>query len=198
VRAAAAVPLLALLAGPGLGGCAGDSTTVTIVTPACSQGDEGAAGNGVVLMAQSVPSAAWVPCLRTALPLGWTFHHLDARTGVSRFWLDSDRDGDQAIEVRLEQTCDTAGATEIPSDRDEMDRLERVTMTTPHFEGERYYVFDGGCITFVFRLGGESRGEPLALVTQAVGAVSREDLIAQVREETDGRLSLYPAGEADG
>jgi hypothetical protein len=197
VRATLHRPLLALLAALGLAGCAGDSTTATIVTPVCSQGDEGAAGNGVVLMAQSVPSASWVPCLRTSLPLGWDFDHLDARTGVSRFWLNSDRDGQKAIEVRLEPACDTSGATEIPSDRDEMDRLERVTMTTPRFEGERYYAFDGGCITFVFRLDGESRSEPLALVTQAVGTVSRADLSAQVREETGGRLELDPP-EGDG
>ena len=54
-------------------------------------------------MAQSVPTATWVPCIRTALPLGWNFHHLDARNGVARFWLDSDRDGQQAVEVRLDR-----------------------------------------------------------------------------------------------
>ena len=79
-----------------------------------------------------------------------------------------------------------------------MDRFERVRLTTPSFEGERYYVFDGGCLTVVFPLTGESRGEPLALATQAVGVVSREDLVAQVHEESDGRLSLDPAAEGDG
>jgi hypothetical protein len=139
-----------------------------------------------------------VPCLRTALPLGWGFHHLDARNDVAVFSLDSDRDGREAIKVRLEKSCDTSGSTEIPSDREGMQRLERVTRTTPHFEGERYYVFDGGCITFAFELDGESRGEPLALATQAVGAVSRTDLLRQVRDESDGRLSLDPAGDGNG
>jgi hypothetical protein len=187
VRCAAALPLVAVL----LAGCASD-TTATVALPTCDDSGDGAAANGVLLMAQSVPGAGWVPCLRTTLPLGWDFHHLDARNGVARFWLNSDRDGQRAIEVRLEPSCDTSGTTEIPSDRDEMDRMERVTMTTPRFEGERFYVFEGGCITFVFRLGGESRGEPLALATQAVGAVSRADLIAQVRKESDGRLELDP------
>ena len=186
------LPLVAVL----LAGCASD-TTATTALPTCADGD-GEAANGVVLMAQSVPTASWVPCLRTTLPLGWGFHHLDARNGVARFWLDSDRDGQRAIEVRLEPACDTSGSTEIPSDRDEMDRMERVTMTTPRFEGERYYVFEGGCITFVFRLGGESRGEPLALATQAVGAVSRADLLDQVSEESGGRLHLDTPAEAGG
>jgi len=191
VRPAVAAPLLALALA--LSGCASD-TTATTQLPTCSEGDDGAAANGVVLMAQSVPTAAWVPCLRQALPLGWNFHHLQARDDEARFWLDSDRDGQQAIEVRLQSSCDTEGATEIPSDRDGLKRFERVTLTTPRFEGERYYVFDGGCITFVFRLSGDSRGEPLALATQSIGAVSRADLLDQVREESGGRLSLDPEG----
>jgi hypothetical protein len=196
VRPAVAVALLAVVAGV-TGGCASD-TTASIVTPACSSagGDSGAA-NGVVLMAQSVPSATWVPCIRTTLPIGWVFHHLDARNGIARFWLDSDRDGQQAIEVRLEPSCETDGATEIPSDREGMRRLERVTVTTPDFEGERYYVFEGGCITVVFRLTGDSRAEGLSLATDAVGAVSRTDLQDQVHDESNGRLSLDPAGDGD-
>jgi hypothetical protein len=197
VRPAAAGPLLALVVG--VSGCASDTSATTEV-PSCSEGEHGSAANGVILMAQSVPSASWVPCLSTTLPMGWGFHHLDARDDVSRFWLDSDRDGDKAIEVRLEESCDTTGATEIPTDREGLHRFERVTLTTPRFEGERYYVFDGGCITFVFRLTGDSenRAEALALATQAVGAMSRTDLLAQVHDTSDGRLSLDPAGDGNG
>ena len=192
MRPAVAVPVLALVLG--LTGCASD-TTATTALPNCSEGDDDAAANGVILMAQSVPTAAWVPCLRTALPLGWGFHHLDARDDGSSFWLNSDRDGQQAIEVRLAASCDTEGSTEIPTDREGMKRFERVTLTTPRFEGKRYYVFEGGCITFVFRLNGDSRGEPLALATQSIGAVSRAELLDQVHEESGGRLSLDPDEE---
>jgi hypothetical protein len=196
VRPGAVGPLLVLL-GAVASGCASDATA-TESLPVCADGDDGTATNGVVLMAQSVPTASWIPCLRTALPLGWGFFHLDARDGVSRFWLDSDRDGQKAIEVRLEPSCDTTGTTRIASDREDMQRFERVRMTTPRYEGERYYVFDGGCITFTFRLTGESRGEPLALATQSVGAISRDVLLEQVREESDGRLNLDPAAEGTG
>ena len=153
-------------------------------------------------MAQSVPTATWVPCLRTA-PCRWagTFHHLDARNSVARFWLDSDRDGEQRDRGPARAVLRHGG-----SDRDPQrpgghaTGCERVTMTTPTFEGKRYYVFDGGCITFVFTLDGDSdsRGEPLALATQAVGAVSRADLRRQVHDESDGRLSLDPAAAEDG
>jgi hypothetical protein len=173
-----------------LAGCASDSTAIT-APPLCSD-RSGAAGNGVVLMAQSVPTASWVPCISSALPLGWNFHHLDARNGVSRFWLDSDRDGQQAVEVRLAESCDTAGATEVPTDRVGMTRLERVDRLSPSYAGERYYRFDGGCVTVVFALDGDNPGEALALSSQVVGAVTRADLAAQVRKESGGRLTLDP------
>jgi hypothetical protein len=191
VSRARVLPLLALAVVGSSSGCASSDTTATTELPNCATGGQ-TASNGVVLMAQSVPTATWVPCLRTTLPLGWDFQHLDARNGSSRFWLNSDRDGQKAIEVRLTDSCHTAGATEIVSDREGMRRLERVTRTTPHFEGERYYVFDGGCITIVFRLTGDNPGEPLGLATQVVGSVSRADLQDQVREESNGRLTLDP------
>jgi hypothetical protein len=176
-----------------LAGCS-SNTAATTEQPTCTGGSHDSASHAVILMAQSVPSAGWIPCLKTTLPLGWSFEHLDARNDISRFYLNSDRAGPMAIEVRLTRSCATTGSTEIPSDREGMRRLERVTMTTPRFEGRRYYVFEGGCITFVFRLGGDSdnRGEPLALATQAVGAVSRADLLQQVHDDSEGRLSLDP------
>jgi hypothetical protein len=189
------IPLVAALS---LSGCASD-TTSTMRQPTCPVEGDDAGSNAVVLMAQSVPTASWVPCLRPdILPGGWSYETLDVRNNVSRFWLTSDRDGDLAIEVRLEESCTTGGTTEIPTDREGMRRYERVTQTTPDYLGKRYYVFDGGCITFVFKLTGDSgqtRGEPLDLATKAVRAVSRADVAAQVREESDGRLQLDPPAE---
>lgn len=197
MRAAVAGPLLALLVGLGLSGCSSDvtaseATTATGDLPTCKESGDGTAAHSVLLMAQSVPSASWVPCMGTSLPLGWHFLSLNVHDGLSRFWLNSDRDGDRAIQVRLEKSCDTEGATEIPSDQEGLQRFERVTLTTPRFEGKRYYTFDGGCITFIFRLDGESRGEALALATQSVDAISRADLDAQVHDASEGRLSLDP------
>jgi hypothetical protein len=191
-----AAAVLALLTGGCLAGCASGTTAIN-AAPLCRSGSHGA-GNAVILMAQSVPSASWVPCVRTALPLGWNFHQLIARNDGSRFSLDSDRDGQEAIEVRLTATCATGGATEIPSDRDGMRRLEHVRRVEPTYAGERYYLFPGGCLTFAFRLGGDSPGEALALASQAVGVVRRTDLDAQVRDESNGRLSLDPAARGDG
>ena len=196
MSAARSVGLPVLLAGALLAGCAGDSTAIA-AAPLCREGSDGA-DNGVILMAQSVPSATWVPCIGAALPLGWNFHHLDARNGVSRFWLDSDRDGQQAVEVRLTESCHTGGATEVPSDREDMQRLERVDRMSPAYAGARYYLFEGGCMTVVFNLAGDSAGEALGVSSQVVGVVARADLAAQVHEASGGRLSLDPVPDKNG
>jgi hypothetical protein len=195
VRRAPAVLLAALAAGAT--GCAtGASNSAVTRIPLCSTSG-GGAGEEVVLMAQSVPTATWVPCIRTALPLGWGFQHLEARNGDAAFWLNSDRDGTEAIGVHLQPSCDVAGATEIASDRPGMRRLERVRRVSPSFAGERYYVFPGGCLTFAFRLSGDSPGEALALASQVVGALPRQVLQAQVRRESGGRLELDPTPGRD-
>jgi hypothetical protein len=188
MRPAAAV--LGLVVAALLPGCASDSTAIT-TSPVCRTSG-GPAGHGVILMAQSVPTATSVPCINSALPLGWTFHHMIARNGIAQFWLDSDRDGTQAIEVRLTASCDTRGTTEIPSDREGMRRLERVGRTTPTYQGTRYYLFDGGCLAVLFSLAGGDPGEALALASQVVGVVSRSELRQQVHDQSGGRLQLDP------
>ncbi len=179
---AAAVALL-------LSGCG--TITFGSEAVACAQGDDGTPTNGVVLMAQSVPTASFVPCLE-GMPVGWHFAALDAQSGSARFWLDSDRYGMHAIEVRLTESCDTSGATEIPSERPDMQRMERVTKVHPQFIARRFYVFDGGCITVVFTLSGSDSSEALAVATQGLGVVERDALRDLVREESDGRLELDP------
>ena len=182
--------LLALFVALLLAGCVRPVVLDSEVV-ACREGDEATPANGVVLLAQSVPSASWVPCLEV-IPLGWDVSGLEATDDDARFWLDSDRDGVRAVEIRLDEGCDTTGATRIPSDREGMQRWERVEQVTPQYLGTRYYVFDGGCISLVFRLSGENRAEPLGFATQGIGAVPRDAVRAAVREQTEGRLELDP------
>jgi hypothetical protein len=185
VLGAAVAPLL-------LAGC----VTVNVGTPtvACSEGDDGEPANGVILMAQSVPTASFVPCL-DALPVGWHFIDLDARNDVASFWLDSDRYGDKAITVRLTASCDTGNATTVGSERPDMSRLQEITQINPTFAGRLFYVFDGGCMTIDLKLSGSDSAEALAVATQGLDVVPREELQDQVREETGGRLELDPPGE---
>ncbi|HEY0125724.1 MAG TPA: hypothetical protein VGB58_01155, partial [Blastococcus sp.] len=133
-RRRCASALLALAALLVLPGCVRIGDTLSGDQVACTEGDDGTPSNGVVLMAQAVPTASWVPCLE-GMPLGWHFSDMDVDRGSARFWLDSDRDGVHAIEIRLTRACSTLGATEIPSDRPEMRRLERVSQVIPMYVG---------------------------------------------------------------
>jgi hypothetical protein len=164
---------------------------------ACRAGDDGEPARGVVLMAQAVPSASWLPCL-DAVPLGWRLAGVEIRDGSGGFWLDSDRDGVRAIEARLTASCDTRDATEIPSDRAGLRRLEQVTQVHPEYVGTRYYVFDGGCLAMVFRLAGDYRAEPLAVATESIDVVGRAEVAAYVHEESGGRVHLDGPAAEDG
>ena len=195
LRRWAAVPVLAL-ATVLLSGCI-QVVSLHSDLVACEEGDDATPSNGVILMAQSVPTASFVPCLE-AMPVGWSFADLEARSDSAAFWLDADRYGMRAIEVRLTGSCDTEGATEIPSDRQDFRRLELVTQVSPQYVGRRFYLFDGGCISVLFRLSGREASEALAVATQALGAVPREDLQDLVREKSGGRLELDPAAEDGG
>ena len=144
---------------------------------------------GLVLMAQSVPSAQWLPCLRD-VPVGWTFVAFDARDGQTSLRLGSDREGMTALTVLVRPSCDVTGAAEVPSEWPELRRYERVTRVSSGYGGERHYVFTGGCVTYRFDLRGDTRAEAVAVVSDAFGFVSRESVARQVRDGSDGRLEL--------
>lgn len=64
----------------------------------------------VVLEVQSVPGSAYVSCIN-GLKTGWTYQHLEARSGHSAFRLDSDRLGDSFVTVENVLACDVGDAT---------------------------------------------------------------------------------------
>ena len=100
-----------------------------------------------LLEAQAVPSATLIPCV-LPLPGGWSYGGSQVRSGLARFWLDSDRAGSHAAEVRLTRTCDLAGATELPlrSPPAGLRGYEQPTARQPPAT-VRYFVFPGGCVT---------------------------------------------------
>jgi hypothetical protein len=189
-------PVLWAAAAVLLAGCA-EPVSLGSDELACRTGDDAEPANGVVLMAQAVDTAAWVPCLDT-IPLGWHLSDVEIRDGSGRFWLDSDRDGVRAIEVALTASCATRDATEIPSDRDGVRRLERVGEVTPGYHGTRFYVFDGGCLSVRFQISGDDRVEPLAVATEGIDLLRRTDVEAHVHDESGGRLELDPPPDGGG
>jgi hypothetical protein len=103
-----------------------------------------------LLEAQAVPSATLVPCI-LPLPGGWSYGGAQVRSGLARFWLNSDRAGADAAEVRLTRTCDLAGATPLPPARGgaPVRRYQAPAARQP-LATVRCYLFTGGCVAYRF------------------------------------------------
>lgn len=169
------------------------STNGDLGIPVCTV--SGMESGPTILMAQAVPSAQQIPCMRS-MPVGWSFGGLKAHNSEARFTLDSDREGVEALTVILAPTCRPAGATEVPSDQPGARRFERVTRVNPGYGGDRYYVSGGSCVTYHFNLQGQSRAGPVAEVSDALGVVPRSALARQVHINSGGKLELDPTGGA--
>ncbi len=140
------------------------------------------AGGRLAILAQAVPSASMVPCVRE-MPVGWSFAALHVEAGQARFWLDSDRAGLRAVEVELAPACDTTGASSVDPEEDGARRFQRLLSITPRFSGATYDVFDGGCVTYRYDL---AEGAHIALhadLHDAVALFSRQALAVELRED---------------
>lgn len=145
----------------------------------------------LVLIAQSVPTASQVPCLRQ-LPAGWTFNKMDAARGKTRIALDLGRDNSNAVTITFTRECDVGDATRVRSDQPKAVRYERTQHTTSEYRAQRYYVFPGGCVTDAFDLHGARSREAADTISHALAFVSRSSLRRYVSEYSDGRLQLDP------
>ena len=140
------------------------------------------------LLAQSVPSAALIPCVR-ALPGGWAVATAKAKNGLSEFTLAHGPDS-QAVIVRLTAACTTRGAAQQPSHQPGTRRYEQADARTGQLTW--YTVFAGGCITT--QLDPASNTTAFAGETAAaVGFTTRRTLQHILDARSNGRLHLDPA-----
>ena len=177
MKAARRLPVLLVLAVV-LTGC----VSVDQASPTCD--DSGR--NTLVLLAQSVPDAEYVPCIE-ALPAGWFINDVEIKNGRTRVDLGNDRtNGSMAMTMSFVDTCDTGDAVEVPSDEREARHFEDVDDVTNGYRGTSYYLFEGGCVTLGFNVRGDGWS---ALVNDAAAAVtleSRAELERYVREYSNG------------
>lgn len=146
-------------------------------------------GNMMILIAQSVPEATAVPCLG-ALPAGWELGGVEVQRDRTRFWLDSDRGGDHAVQATLQplDECDLTGATPVPSDEVGMERYERPDQLAPNLRSTRFYMFPGGCVTYDFEFEGASGPDLLLAADNALAFQPRVELVAEVQDRFGLRL----------
>ncbi len=136
----------------------------------------------MAILAQAVPSASLVPCVRE-MPVGWSFAALDVESGRARFWLDSDRAGVRAVEIELGPECDTTGASAADPEEDDARRFQRLQSLTPRFVGTTYDVFEGGCVRYDYDL---TQGAHIALhseLHEAVALFPRQSLADELQDD---------------
>ena len=160
----------------------------------------------MILAAQAVPSAAFLPCI-AALPSGWTAADPEIASGQASFVLNSGpgraaggrpvpcpaacgaADGDDHPDRDL-QHC--VGAQQIPSDQPGMRRFERPPSLVPGYSDVRYDIFPGGCVTYRFVLAPGASAVLATTIDSAVAFIPRSELVGYVRR-TEG-LALCGRG----
>ena len=160
--------------------------------PSCRyQGREGTAL--MVLIAQAVPTASQLPCVELK-PAGWTVSGVFVRNGRVRFDLNSDRVGQRAVQVVLQQFCTLGEVTRVPSDHPGTRRYQEVISIEPgrRYRGAVHYLFPGGCVTYQLDFRSDEQARPLGEVSLALGFVSRDTLRQTIGEFTGGKVPLDP------
>jgi hypothetical protein len=173
-----AIVLLAVTAA--LAGCSASGGAV----PACNDPLR------LAIMAQSVPGAAYVPCINVnGLQPGWEAAGFDPTQDGTSFLLNSDRSPGQPVTVRLTTGCQTSGASPSPPRAPGVLTYTRLDSISPRFAGTLYDVFPGGCVSYEFDF---SHGSQIALMEQfeqAVGLYPRQQLRLVLKRELGVELN---------
>ena len=137
----------------------------------------------MILAAQAVPSAAFLPCI-AALPSGWTVvANSEIASGRATFLLQPGQAGLQPVRITLTATCDTVGAQQIPSPSGQpgMRRFDRRLTLVPEYSDVRYYIFPGGCATYQFVFAPGASPVLATTVASAVAFMPRSELVSYVQ-----------------
>jgi hypothetical protein len=140
------------------------------------------AGPRLATIAQSVPSASYVPCLRQ-LAEGWTAGGFHAGGGSTRFTLAPNRSGGRTVRVELTETCETTGATPATPRAEGVRTSIQLRSVSPRYAGTIFDVFPGGCVSYRFDF---ARGPHIALMEElgdTVGLFSRRELRAALHDQ---------------
>jgi len=140
----------------------------------------------LALVAQSVPTASYVPCVAST-PAGWRSRDFRAESGEAAFQLASDR-ASQPVEVKFRVSCRVGHATPIAPRADGARTYVRLDSIAPQYAGTLYDVFPGGCVTYRFDF---QRGAHIQLMEDFQGSIelfSRRELRLRLKRDTGIRL----------
>ena len=170
-RSAAAALVVAVLVLPACGAAA---RTI----PRCEPSQR------LAIVAQSVPGAAYVPCI-DELPPGWSFESFEVDDDGTTFSLRSDR-SDAPVDVALSPRCDIGSASPVAARDEGVRTYQAADSISPHYAGRFYDVFPRGCVTYEFDF---ERGPHVALVDDLLRAVQLYPR-RQLRQELEDELGL--------
>jgi tRNA A-37 threonylcarbamoyl transferase component Bud32 len=143
------------------------------------------------LMAQSVPSASYVACVKSRR-VGWTVAEVAVNDGRSVLTLHHDRAGDRAVVARLTAACAPASSVERPPPAPGVERFQQVGSAPGPFTATWWDRFPGGCVTYRFQSATDTEGSFMDEAPLLLGLVSRTELDQALAERSDGRLRLDP------
>lgn len=167
-----------LLATTGLAtGCAAFGATA----PGCDQPLR------LAIVAQSLPSASYLPCIRS-LPPGWNTSGFHAASGGTSFLLNSDRSPGWPVRVRLIPACRPGDASPGPPRAPGAVTYTRLVSIAPRFAGSLYDVFPGGCVSYSFDFATGSQISLMEQFEQAVGLYPRQQLRLVLKRELGVKL----------
>ena len=144
------------------------------------------------LEAQAVPSASFVPCVRT-LPVGWSFHGASVNQGRAEIVLDHDRAGPNALTITLTERCDTSGTVIVDSDVPGSTRRISAAGSATLLDRLVFETFTGGCTAMRLRSTSASTSVALDLLNEmreVVGFVPRATLADELDRRSNGALHL--------
>lgn len=156
----------------------------------CAQPDDRPSGMQV-LLAQSVPAASAVPCLRSEAG-DWTVSEFQAENGHARVVFSYRYGNHDTATIDLAPGCasDLGAAHEVSSQFDGMRRYNRSVTRAGRYADEIHYVYPDACASLRFDLAGRGADLRGAEIAGALGFVSRTRLDQQVRAASHGHLHL--------
>jgi hypothetical protein len=135
------------------------------------------------LVAQAVPSATLIPCIEKLYP-GWSYGGSEVRSGFVHFWLDSDRVGDDAVDVTMTRGCNVAGDTPLPLGAVDAElRLYEEAIAQHPGVSVRHYVFTGGCATVRYSFTRQTAPSIFDQAEDLLGYDLRSDHVRAIRRE---------------
>jgi hypothetical protein len=177
-------PFGILLTAVMLTACAGlaDCATTGGAVPGC--GDP----LRLAVVAQSVPTASYLPCIH-GLPPGWDTSGFDPTQDGTGFLLNSDRSPARPVTVRLTAACNASGASPSPPRAPGVLTYTRLDSISPRFAGTLYDIFPGGCVSYRFDFGSGSQIELMEQFERAVGLYPRQQLRLVLKQELGVELN---------